>query len=121
MPLDPITFHPLPGDGPDDGTAWSLEYLAGGIEDMLEELPDDEFGYDARLHETKARLIAARAVLNGHAVLFGWDVAYRDDTGFAVSVSPDGDVTQVGDLRKGDRPKGHIVGNVVVTPTAPVG
>ena len=114
---DSIAFHPLPGDGPDDGTAWSLEYLAGGIEDMLEELPDDEFGYDARLHETKARLIAARAVLNGHAVLFGWDIHYRDDIGACALV---GDPVRAGDLHRGDRPMSAVIGNVSVVPSATV-
>lgn len=115
MTPDPITFHPLPGDGPDDGTAWSLEYLAGGIEDMLEELPDD--GHDARLHETKARLTAARAVLNGHAVLFGWDIHYRDDIGACALV---GDPVRAGDLHRGDRPAAAVIGNVSVVPSAAV-
>lgn len=114
---DPIDFHPLPGDGPDDATCRLVDYLAEYIEEQLTDLPANEFADGARLHEAKARLLAARAALNGHAVLFGWDIAYRDDIGACALV---GDPVRAGDLHRGDRPMSAVIGNVSVVPSATV-
>lgn len=114
MTPEPIDTHPLPGDQPDDGTAWSLSYMAEQIEQMLGELPPAVELLNEGQREAHARLIAARAVLSGHAVLFGWTIAFRDDIGCCALL---GETVNVGELSKGDRPRGHVVNNTNITGT----
>lgn len=108
-----LEFHPLP-DGCD---STALARIAGELDRLAAELPDATWPTSAAQFETAARLTAARAVLCGHAVVSGWDIAYRDDIGASALVDADGNL-KLGDLTKGSRPDGHVVGNVTAAARA---